>query len=52
VLGSVFSPAAAAQLAAEAEQAGLTDVQVALHYSRADFDTARRAAAQPARQGT
>lgn len=43
VLGSVFSPAAAAQLADDAEAAGLVDVQVALHYSRAEFDTARRA---------
>lgn len=53
VLGSVFSPAAAAKLADDATQAGLVDVQIALHYSRADFiDAARRAAAHLGNEGT
>jgi hypothetical protein len=52
VLGSVFSPAAAAKLADDATQAGLVDVQTALHYSRAEFDAARRASARPAGEGT
>jgi hypothetical protein len=52
VLGSVFSPAAARKLADDATQAGLVNVQVALHYSRAEFDAARKAAVRSAEEGT